>query len=33
MTLFLQNARLIDPEALTETTGNVVVDAGRIAQK
>ncbi|KEP71286.1 dihydroorotase [Thioclava dalianensis] len=31
MTLFLQNARLIDPEALTETTGNVVVDAGRIA--
>lgn len=31
MTLFLQNARLIDPEALTETTGNLVIDAGQIA--
>ena len=31
MTLFLQNARLIDPEALTETTANVVIDGGTIA--
>jgi len=31
MTLFFENARLIDPEALTETTGNVVVDGGIIA--
>ncbi len=31
MTLFLQNARLIDPEALTETSGNLVIDAGQIA--
>lgn len=31
MTLFLQNARLIDPEALSETTGNLVIDAGQIA--
>ncbi len=31
MTLFLENARLIDPEALTETEGNVVIDDGRIA--
>ena len=31
MTLFLQNARLIDPETLTETTGNVVMDNGIIA--
>ena len=31
MTLFLQNARLIDPEALSETLGNVVIDAGKIA--
>lgn len=31
MTLFLQNARIIDPEALTETTGNVVIDGGVIA--
>ncbi|OOY29169.1 dihydroorotase [Thioclava sp. L04-15] len=31
MTLFLENARLIDPEALTETIGNVVIDAGKIA--
>jgi len=31
MTLFLQNARLIDPEALSETTGNIVIDNGLIA--
>ena len=31
MTLFLQNARLIDPEALTETTANLVIDGGTIA--
>ncbi|WP_406870880.1 dihydroorotase [Thioclava sp. 'Guangxiensis'] len=31
MTLFLENARLIDPEALTETTGNLVIDDGKIA--
>ncbi|WP_406721342.1 dihydroorotase [Thioclava litoralis] len=31
MTLFLENARLIDPEALTETTGNVIIDDGKIA--
>ncbi|MBN2740786.1 MAG: dihydroorotase [Rhodobacteraceae bacterium] len=31
MTLFLQNARLIDPEALSETTGNIVIDNGVIA--
>ena len=31
MTLFLQNARLIDPEALSETTGNIVIDNGKIA--
>lgn len=31
MTLFLQNARIIDPEALTETQGNVVIDGGVIA--
>ncbi|MDF1620839.1 dihydroorotase [Pseudothioclava nitratireducens] len=31
MTLFLKNARLIDPEALTETKGNVVIDNGMIA--
>lgn len=31
MTLFLENARLIDPEALRESTGNVVIDAGVIA--
>jgi dihydroorotase len=31
MTLFLQDARLIDPEALTETRGNVVIDNGIIA--
>lgn len=31
MTLFLQNARLIDPEAQTETKGNIVIDNGIIA--
>ena len=31
MTLFFANARLIDPETLTETLGNVVVDGGIIA--
>ena len=31
MTLFLQNARLIDPETLSETVGNLVIDAGVIA--
>ncbi len=31
MTLFLQNAKVIDPEALTETTANLVIDAGAIA--
>jgi dihydroorotase len=31
MTLFFENARLIDPEALSETTGNVIVHAGEIA--
>ncbi|WP_376876801.1 dihydroorotase [Albirhodobacter sp. R86504] len=31
MIVFLQNARLIDPEAMTETLGNVVIDDGRIA--
>jgi dihydroorotase len=31
MTLFLQNARIIDPEQETETLGNLVVDAGVIA--
>lgn len=31
MTLFLHDARLIDPEALTETRGNVVIDNGIIA--
>lgn len=31
MTLFLQDARLIDPEALTETRGNLVIDNGAIA--
>lgn len=30
MTLFLQNARLIDPERLTETPGNLLVAEGRI---
>lgn len=31
MTLFLQNARLIDPERLTETPGNLLIEDGRIA--
>jgi dihydroorotase len=31
MTLFLQNARIIDPEQDTETLGNLVIDAGMIA--
>ncbi|AOZ70841.1 dihydroorotase [Rhodobacter xanthinilyticus] len=31
MTLFFENARLIDPEALTETRANLVVDNGIIA--
>lgn len=31
MIVFLQNARLIDPETLTETVGNLVIDGGRIA--
>lgn len=31
MTLFLHNARLIDPEALTETTGSLTVSRGAIA--
>ena len=31
MILHFQNARLIDPEALTETRGNVVIDNGIIA--
>ena len=31
MTLFFENARLIDPEALMESTGNVIVHAGEIA--
>ncbi|MDF2141001.1 dihydroorotase [Paenirhodobacter sp. CAU 1674] len=31
MTLFLENARLIDPEALTESTGNLVIHNGVIA--
>ncbi|PYF11071.1 dihydroorotase [Rhodobacter viridis] len=31
MTLFFENARLIDPEAGTETRGNLVVDGGIIA--
>ena len=31
MTLFLHDARLIDPEVLTETRGNVVIDNGIIA--
>ncbi|MES2666543.1 MAG: dihydroorotase [Pseudomonadota bacterium] len=31
MTIFLQNARLIDPEAGTETLGNLVLDGGIIA--
>ena len=31
MTIFLQNARLIDPEAGTESIGNVVLDGGLIA--
>ncbi|MFN4154836.1 MAG: dihydroorotase [Paracoccaceae bacterium] len=31
MTLFLENARIIDPEGDTVTTGNVIVDAGQIA--
>ncbi|OCX66564.1 dihydroorotase [Thioclava sp. SK-1] len=31
MTLFLQNARLIDPDALTETVGNLIIDNGVIA--
>ena len=31
MTLFLENARLIDPETLRETSGNVVIDNGIIA--
>ena len=30
MTLFFENARLIDPEALTETIGNIVVEGGVI---
>lgn len=31
MTLYLQNARIIDPEAGTETVGNVILDGGVIA--
>jgi dihydroorotase len=31
MTLFFQNARLIDPETLSERIGNLIVDAGLIA--
>ncbi|NEX47430.1 dihydroorotase [Pseudotabrizicola algicola] len=31
MTLFLENARIIDPEGDTVTTGNVIIDAGQIA--
>ncbi|WP_415182036.1 dihydroorotase [Phaeovulum sp.] len=31
MTLFFENARLIDPEALTQHLGNVIVDNGLIA--
>lgn len=31
MTVFFENARLIDPEAGTETVGNLVVDGGIIA--
>ena len=31
MITFLENARLIDPETLSETTGNVILDAGAIA--
>jgi dihydroorotase len=30
MTLFFENARLIDPEALTDTLGNIVVEGGVI---
>lgn len=31
MTILLQNARLIDPEALTETEGDLLIEGGRIA--
>ncbi|MFN7224766.1 MAG: dihydroorotase [Paracoccaceae bacterium] len=31
MTLFLENARIIDPEADTVTLGNVILDGGQIA--
>ncbi|WP_114965750.1 dihydroorotase [Alkalilacustris brevis] len=31
MTLFFQNVRIVDPEAEEVRTGNVIVDAGRIA--
>ncbi|MDT8857118.1 dihydroorotase [Paracoccaceae bacterium Fryx2] len=31
MTIFLQNARIIDPEAGTETLGNLILDGGLIA--
>ena len=31
MTLYFRNARLIDPEAGAERSGNLIVDAGRIA--
>ncbi|MFN3722655.1 MAG: dihydroorotase [Paracoccaceae bacterium] len=31
MTLFLENARIIDPEGDTVTTGNLIIDAGQIA--
>ena len=31
MTLYLANARLIDPESLTESLGNVILDGGLIA--
>jgi dihydroorotase len=31
MTLFLENARIIDPEGDTVTTGNVILDGGQIA--
>ena len=31
MTLFLENARIIDPEGDTILSGNVIVDAGQIA--
>lgn len=31
MTIFLENARLIDPEAQTQTLGNVILDNGVIA--